>query len=246
MERQHSSSANVQLNAETEFDPPFLTKLRAKLNGSVDHERQQKVIDTLEYVNTKSRLLSDVMLHCKIPSGKKPFDEGDLVYLEDVSLKLINEDEVRSIMAIMSGTFDGLTIPDAGNFDIGHMMQAFVRNGAAFKLKGISEKLGKPLYAKIPLDGNGMFESKYTIDDLLIGKVGLVGICKGDLSPNDLKSPLDFFRKPNTTAATPVSDIVECEVASDGHHESKYVTDEPTGPYIDVLAVIQGISFSRE
>lgn len=245
-ERQRSSSVSVQLSAETEFEPPFLTKLKAKLSGGVSHDRQQRVIDTLEYVNTKSRMLSDVMHCCKVPSDKKLLTEGDLVYLKDVSLNLINEDEVRSIMAIMSGTFDGLTVPDAGNLDIGHMMQAFVRNGAAFKMRGISEKIDKPLYVKIPLDGDGMFESKYTIDDLLIGKVGLVGICKGTLSPKDLKSPIDFFQK---SCATPVSsehDIVECEEAPNDRRESGGTISEPAGLYIDVLAVIQGISFKEE
>lgn len=92
-------------------------------------------------------------------------------------------------MAIMSGTFDGITVSDAGDLDIGHMMQSFIGDGAAFKLRGNRARRRTPLYAKIPLDGEEMFESGYTIDDLLIGKVGIVGICKGKITPAQMKSP---------------------------------------------------------
>lgn len=151
-ENQNGTTKRASLNAEAELNPPFLTKLRAKLEGSVRHEKQEKIVDTLEYVNTNSRMLADIMEHCKAPESGTTLAEGDLAYIGDVSLKLINEDEIRGIMAIMSGTFDGITVPDAGDLDIGHMMQSFIGDGAAFKLRGNRARRRTPLYAKIPLD----------------------------------------------------------------------------------------------
>jgi len=101
-ENQNGTTKRASLNAEAELNPPFLTKLRAKLEGSVRHEKQEKIVDTLEYVNTNSRMLADIMEHCKAPESGTTLAEGDLAYIGDVSLELINEEEIRGIMAIMS------------------------------------------------------------------------------------------------------------------------------------------------
>ena len=149
-ENQNGTTKRASLNAEAELNPPFLTKLRAKLEGSVRHEKQEKIVDTLEYVNTNSRMLADIMEHCKAPESGTTLAEGDLAYIGDVSLELINEEEIRGIMAIMSGTFDGITVSDAGDLDIGHMMQSFIGDGAAFKLRGNRARRRTPLYARFP------------------------------------------------------------------------------------------------
>lgn len=242
-ESQSGSSADASLSAEAEFNPPFLAKLKAKLEGSVSREKQEKVVDTLEYVNTNSRMLFDIMKHCKVPEDGAKLAEGDLAYIGDVSLELINEEEIRGIMAIMSGTFDGITVPDAGNLDIGRMMQSFIGDGAAFKLMGRRTRRKTPLYAKVPLDGEEMFESRYTIDDLLIGKVGVVGICKGKIDPEQMKSPLDYFQQQKVLKSGLSDDVIECgegpgpSTARDGNgHEER-------GYYIDILAIIQAVEF---
>lgn len=242
-ESQSGSSADASLSAETEFNPPLLAKLKAKLEGNLSHEKQEKVVDTLEYVNTNSRMLFDIMKRCKVPEDGAKLAEGDLAYIGDVSLDLINEEEIRGIMAIMSGTFDGITVPDAGNLDLGRMMQSFIGDGAAFKLKGRRTRRKTPLYAKIPLDGEEMFESRYTIDDLLIGKVGVIGICKGKINPEQMKSPFDYFQKPKCPASGLSDDVIECSEGpesltakdANGHRESGY--------YIDILAIIQAVKF---
>ncbi|MEQ2957476.1 hypothetical protein [Slackia piriformis] len=72
----------------------------------------------------------------------------------------------------------GTSVPDAGDLDIGRMIQSFIGDGAAFKLRGNRTRRRTPLYSKIPLDGEEMFESGYTIDDLLIGngKQGILDV----------------------------------------------------------------------
>ena len=79
----------------------------------------------------------------------------------------------------MTGTLDGFTVPESGGLDIGHMFQSIVKVGASFKLRGeAGHGCGGPILLKIPIDSGSLFESGYSIDDLLIGKVGVVGICK--------------------------------------------------------------------
>lgn len=244
-ECQETTGGSAEADLEGGFDPPILTKLKAKVTGEAHHEKQEKIVDTLEFVNTKSRMLADIIQHCITPENGKTFTEGNLVYIGGVSLELINEEEIRGIMAIMSGTFDGIMVPDAGNLDIGRMLQSFIGDGAAFKLCGKRTGRNTPLYAKIPLDGEGMFESKYTIDDLLIGQVGIVGICKGKISPVELKSPLDYFQKPNKSKPAPAG-VVECDEGIACPENSCHEPYAKKGYYIDVLAIIQAVSFNSE
>ena len=42
-ESQSGSSEDASLSTEAEFNPPLLAKLKAKLKGSVSHEKQEKV-----------------------------------------------------------------------------------------------------------------------------------------------------------------------------------------------------------
>ena len=44
-ENQNGTTKRASLNAEAELNPPFLTKLRAKLEGSVRHEKQEKIVE---------------------------------------------------------------------------------------------------------------------------------------------------------------------------------------------------------
>ena len=242
-ESQNGTTKTASIGAEAELYPPILTKLKARLKGGYTTEKQAKIVDTLEYVNTTSRMLADIMGRCKVLGSKESLMEGDLAYIGDISLRLINESEIRGIMAIMSGTFDGVTVPDVGNLDIGRMMQSFIGNGAAFKLKGVQSGKGKPLYAKIPLNGGKMFESGYTIDDLLIGKVGIVGICKGVIDPDQMKSPLDYFQRASDSIDELQDDVVVCGEAPSSTISNSGSEREVEGYYIDILAAIQAVSF---
>lgn len=244
-ENQKTTNRGLEIGLEGETKTPsIIAKLKGNLKGDISHEKQQKVIDTLEYVNTKSCMLSDIMQHCTVVGSKVP-NEGALVYIDSVKLELINEDEVRAMMTVMSGTFNGMLIPDAGNLDIGHMMQSLIRSGASFKLEGRRDSRVNPLYMKIPLDGEELFESKYTIDDLLIGKVSIVGICKGAISSNMLRSPLDYFHKNQQEKQPGIDNVVDCS-ATPALHSKKTDIDRPIseGLYIDVLAIIQAIELN--
>ncbi|WP_294439223.1 hypothetical protein [uncultured Slackia sp.] len=243
-EEQKSSGKSAAADIEAEFNPPLLTRLKTKVSGEISSEKQQKVVDTLEYVNTKSRLLYDIMKRCKVYTHKDEFSEGDLVYIGNISLELLNEEEVRGILTIMNGTLDGIALPEVGGLDIGHMMQSFVKNSASFKLKGSAAD--GTLYAKIPIDGDEMFESKYTIDDLLIGKVGIVGIYKGDLEPNELKSPLDYFQQSGKTKPASSIEVVECGGEPTAPIDSDKATVNKKGFYIDVMAIIQAVTFKKD
>ena len=98
---------------------------------------------------------------------------------------------------------------------------------------------------KIPVDGTNLFESGYSVDDLLIGKVGIIGICKGKVHPADLRSSYEYFQTKGKTAEP------EDDGFTDG--SAKERVDNPVkeemeteATYIDVIAIIQAVNKKSE
>lgn len=245
-EKTGTTSSEANINAEADAKVPFLTELQGCIEGKIGHEKQTRMVDTLEYIHTKSRMLSDIIARCNIFEGNSA-NEGDLVYIDDVNLELLNEDEVRALVAIMTGTLDGFTVPESGGLDIGHMFQSIVKAGASFKLRGgAGHGCGGPILLKIPIDSGSLFESGYSIDDLLIGKVGVVGICKGKVKTNDLRSSFDYFQTKDKQQPSEVDDFIEC--TEDASAEPEGPQDEADGKptYIDVLSIIQAVKAKPE
>lgn len=204
------------------------------------------MVDTLEYIHTKSRMLSDIIARCNIFEGNS-VNEGDLVYIDDVNLELLNEDEVRALVAIMTGTFDGFTVPESGGLDIGHMFQSIVKAGASFKLRGkAGHGCGGPILLKIPIDSGSLFESGYSIDDLLIGKVGVVGICKGKVKTDDLRSSFDYFQTKDKQQPSEDDGFIECAEGTGREPEGPRGEDDGKPTYIDVLSIIQAVKAKPE
>lgn len=244
-EEDKATSGKAEIRAKGENTVPFFPKFTVEGGGDLGHEKRTKMIDTFEYINTMSRMLADIKRNCH-SFNEKNRKEGDLVYIDNVSLSLLDEDEVRTLITVMSGTFDGIQIPEAGGLDVGHLFQSFIKSGTSFKLIGkIGDGKNGDIILKIPIDGADLFESGYSVDDLLIGKVGIIGICKGKVYPSDLRSSYDYFQTKGKTV----------EPEDDGFIDgsAKEQADDPVkeemgteATYIDVIAIIQAVNKKSE
>jgi len=102
---------------------------------------------------------------------------------------------------------------------------------------------------KIPMEIQSEFENKYSIDDLLIGHVSIVGIYKGIVSEDFITSnTFTYFqeageRKERQDAAArkifksnthPISGDIEILKSDDAYH------------FVDTLAIIQDVTFKLE
>lgn len=244
-----ATSGNAEIHAKGETKVPIFPRFTAQANGNLGHEKRTKMIDTFEYINTVSRMLADIKRNC-LDFGKEERSEGDLVYIDNVRLSLLNEDEVRTLITVMSGTFDGITIPEAGGLDVGHLFQSFIKSGTSFKLIGrIGDGKSNDIILKIPIDGADLFESGYSVDDLLIGKVGIIGICKGKVKPSDLRSSYEYFQTKGKTAEPEDDGFIDGsykERTDDQVDNPTTEKDETEATYIDVIAVIQAVNKKSE
>lgn len=248
-EKEKTISGNAEIHAKGEGKIPLFSKLSGDANANLGHEKRTKLIDTLEYINTKSRMLAEIKENCLGFDDKKS-KEGDLVYIDDVCLSLLNENEVRALITVMSGTFDGITIPEAGGLDVGHLFQSFIKSGTSFKLIGkIGDSKNGDIILKIPIDGAELFESGYSVDDLLIGKVGIIGICKEKVYPSDLRSSYEYFQAKGKTAEPKDDGFIDgsTKERTDNQVDNPTIEEKETeATYIDVIAVIQTVNKKSE
>ena len=248
-EEDKATAGNADVHTKGETKVPLFPKFAVEGDGNFGHEKRTKMIDTFEYINTVSRMLADIKRNC-LDFGKKERSEGDLVYIDNVRLSLLNEDEVRTLITVMSGTFDGITIPEAGGLDVGHLFQSFIKSGTSFKLIGrIGDGKSSDIILKIPIDGADLFESGYSIDDLLIGKVGIIGICKGKVYPSNLRSSYEYFQTKGKTAEPEDDGFIDGsykERTDDQVDNTTTEKDETEATYIDVIAVIQAVNKKDE
>lgn len=147
----------------------------------------------------------------------------------------------------MSGTFNGITIPEAGGLDVGHFFQSFIRSGASFKLIGrIGDGKNGDIILKIPIDGTDLFESGYSVDDLLIGKVGIIGICKGKVHPADLRSSYEYFQTKGKATKPEDDGFIDGSTKAHTDDLINKGEKETEATYIDVIAIIQAVNKKNE
>lgn len=230
--------AEMQAKMGTKFLKIFNANVGTDIrSGSTD---SQKVLENFKVTMTKSLILSEVMEQCKIVmSFSDGIKEGQLVRIDNVSLSLENETELRTVKMFSNGSFKGMRLPEAGGLDVNNLFNSMFKD-YSYKLKG--EILGSDdkLIIKIPLTFESEFENLYNVDDLFIGNVTIIGIYKGKTKIKNLKNSFEFFQE----LGQMTSDDVDSEV-----HNSQYIQpnviklksedDVADYHYIDLLAIVQ-------
>ena len=208
-------------------------------SGSTD---SQKILENFKVTMTKSLILSEVMGKCKIVTLK--FDdicEGQLVRIDDVSLSLENETELRTVKMFNNGSFKGMRLPEAGGIDINNLFNSMFKD-YSYKLKGDIKDSEEKVLIKIPLTFESEFENLYSVDDLFIGNVSLIGIYKGKTKINGLKNSLEFFQELGQTSnVDPDSEVHNSQYSEPIAFKLKSENDGVDYNYIDLLAIVQVI-----
>ncbi len=231
--------AALQAKMGTKFLKLFNAEVGSDIkSGSTD---SQKVLENFKVTMTKSLILSEVMDKCKIATDFSSITEGQLVRIDNVSLSLENETELRTVKMFSNGSFKGMRLPEAGGLDINNLFNSMFKD-YSYKLKGEIKNSDEKVLIKIPLTFESEFENLYNVDDLFIGNVSLIGIYKGKTKISGLKNSFEFFQ--------------ELGQASDFDSDNEVHNSQYTAPtvvklksendgvnynYIDLLAIVQVI-----
>ena len=153
---------------------------------------------------------------------------------------------MRAVKIFSNGAFKEASIPQMEGFDVNNAFNSMLKD-YAYKLKGVSQKK-EEILIKIPMTFENEFESLYSIDDLFIGGVTIIGIYKGKIKISKLKNSFEFFQELGQEPA----EIIDPEI-----HESETVEkeDKTSGcdnldqlnyHYLDLLAIVQKIDLAEE
>lgn len=226
-----------------------------EISGNTKSENSKKVLETFEIKTTKSVILDDVVRNCTNVDSFDNINEGELIKIDNVKLSLQNESELRIIKFFNSGAFKDM-IPGVNGFDVNSLFNSMFKD-YAYKIKGQFKNLENEILIKIPLTFESEFESSYSVDDLFVGKVSIIGLYKGKIKIDDLKNSFEFFQEIGQlqNAFNPKKE--EEEEIQESHYTFKNTnstnntlfkgeTDLGDYYYIDLLAIIQNVNISSK
>ena len=186
IERDQSSSFEEQYgftsSVSAQGTKHFLDGIKSSISADAKETStsSSKVVESLDVKTTKSILLRRVIEQCASAKTLESLAEGDLIKIDNVKLELMDEESLRQFLILRRDALKGMRVEgmEVNNL-VGSMLQDY-----AYILKGVisdqkTNGINTDIIIKIPMEIQNEFENKYSINDLLIGHVSIVGIYKG-------------------------------------------------------------------
>ncbi|PEI52001.1 hypothetical protein COF59_19140 [Bacillus pseudomycoides] len=223
-EKQKDNKHSVKLAAKVKT--MLATVFDSSAEASYDHSRGSQLKTTVEVKMTNSVVLKELISQISVTDiNISSAKYGQLIKIDDVNLSLVNEEETRQIKLVKQGVLDKFIHED---ISIGELMKPMLSD-YSYQLTG--EKEDENYLIKIPANSENEFENNYTIDDLLLGQVSLIGIYKGLKNSDDLKNTFAYLSNTNNNQDTEITDS----------NTGEEVNVEKSYHYIDILAITQKI-----
>lgn len=253
-EKHTELSKSDDIEIKTKLGAKFLNLFGTEIEGKKNStgSDSQKVLETFEIKTTKSIILNEVIEKSKKITTFENLKEGELIQINSVNLSLENEAELRIVKMFTSGSFKGFTVPEAKGFDITNLFNSMFKD-YAYKMKGELSDTEDEILVKIPITFESEFESSYSVDDLFIGEVTLIGLYKGKIKIDSLRNSFEFYKDLGEfTNSQNIANNSDDEI-----QDSQYSRDNATADlfrsskfsnkeyhYIDLLAIVQNISIA--
>lgn len=256
IERDQSSSFEEQYGFTSSISAQgtkhFLDGIKSSISADAKETctSSSKVVESLDVKTTKSILLRRIIEQCATTKSLEAFAEGDLVKIDDVKLELLNEESLRQFLILRRDALKGLRVEgmEVNNL-VGSMLQdyAYILKGTICSEK--PEETATEIIIKIPMEIQSEFENKYSINDLLIGHVSIVGIYKGKVKEEFVTSnTFTYFQEAGERKESQGGD--EKKIIKSNSYP---ITQEPCKTkysdsyhFVDTLAIIQDVTFNLE
>lgn len=244
---------NIELSTKIEE----MTKNSNKVSGSVGNKlfninseigsEDSNIIsneykEIQEVKNTNSIYLRYVLNYCKEISTFSNLNNGDLVKINDVKMQIVNNDEILQANSLISGVLNGNTLSTNSdgqmlNLNLNSLTNMILKDYKYF-LKCYVSNTEQKFYIAIPMKVEKEFENDYSIYDLEIATVNVVGIYR--TAKYNIKNQTTLSKLQELGSNVSVD---EEEIKSSSNKKSKNNDDSTEGAYIDIIAIIQDLSF---
>lgn len=194
-----------------------------------------------EIKETNSTYLSEIIKKCKKIDDKQ-VSNGSLVKIDDVQLQIVNRDEIAQINSMLSGIFkdsnistvsDGQTL----NIDINAIGNILLKD-YKYSLKGKINN--NEFYISIPIKTEKEFENDYSIYDLEVGKVNIIGIYRTDNYEYKNNSTFNYLQEIGENGHYMEDDLLKSNTPRRKTENAKK-NDKNKSIYIDLIAIVQDL-----
>lgn len=247
-EKQYGFTSSISAQGTKQF----LDGIKASISADTKESStsSSRVIESLDVKTTKSILLRRVIERCASVNVFGTCTEGDLVKVDRVKLELLNEESLRQFLILRRDALKGMQVEGV---EVNNLVSSMLQD-YAYILKGIvydasMEKKVSEIIIKIPLEIQPEFENKYSINDLLIGHVSIIGIYKGITQEGFISSnTVTYFQE--IDARKEQQEINANKIIRSNSHpiEQNFKANKRDDDYdfVDTLAIIQDVSFKLE
>lgn len=205
------------------------------LNYGKNKGEFSKFTETITIKEGKSTVLNEIIELCSTPLKINGIKEGTLIKLDNVKLDFYDDEIKQRLFSLLrKEIFGGITYE---GYDVNKLISAFTFD-ISYLLKGTYNN--EEFVFKIPMESSSEFESNYTINDLLIGKLSIIGVYKGLINEEEfLQSNLFGFENENSNE----TDIIKS--SSKKNYNKIRDNKGNTLHYIDIFAIIQNINLNN-
>lgn len=242
--KERSSSINASISTALKNLSSIKSAVGAQINKK--EVNSSKMVESLEVKTTKSILLKQIEKKCTLTRDFDQTQEGDLVKLNDVKLNILNEEYLREFKVLRSDALKGFRVEGV---EISNVISSMLQD-YSYILYGTLPNTNEEIVIKIPMELESEFESKYNIDDLLIGNVSIIGVYKGDVSEEFINKNTFNHLYNIGVNQMPEEKKVFSSSYTPGISGNYYIHDankmNRNFKFIDVIAVIQNVMFKEE
>lgn len=258
IEKSESLSEKIGANINIDYLNRIKSGVSYENSLTKTNSEKSRVLESFEVKTTKSNLLNDIISKCKPYADNSILSQGDLLLFKNVNFQLINQEESMQIMKfLLNGAFNGTVVSgDVGEMrmelNIASLINSILED-CSYELKCTVEvETGSfVFYVKIPMSIKNDFENSYNIYDLLISKMTLIGIYRGEDEEKKYRNFSDILNN-NQSATQPNSsppnnaDQKTSGILLKKSTLSEEENDTKVSPrkyhYVDVIAIIQEIN----
>ena len=256
IERDQSSSFEEQYgftsSVSAQGTKHFLDGIKSSISADAKETSisSSKVVESLDVKTTKSILLRRVIEQCASAKTLESLAEGDLIKIDNVKLELMDEESLRQFLILRRDALKGMRVEgmEVNNL-VGSMLQDY-----AYILKGVisdqkTNGINTDIIIKIPMEIQNEFENKYSINDLLIGHVSIVGIYKGKVEEEFITSnTFTYFQEVGErkeSSSSGENKIIKSNSCPTTNRDIGN-TNNDSYHFIDTLAIVQDVAFNLE
>lgn len=221
-------------------------KYLADIKSAISYERSNKdtfsskMIENLDVKTTKSILLRRIIEKCNEIQDFKSCQEGDLIKLNNIKFKMLDEESLRQMLVLKKEAFKGFMVE---GMDVNNIISSMVQD-FAYILYGEIEGVDEKIIIKIPADIQGEFESNYNVDDLLIGKLSLIGIYKSDVKESFINNnTFNYMVKLGEGSKEKEKKVFSSNSLINEKLE-ELDDEDRVFKFLDIIAIIQDVKFN--